>query len=152
MIARALFAILLAASCVPVLAAMYKWVDDKGVTHYTEEPPADRKSTRLDLAPSGPTAAPAQDAEEWRKKEQENRKKGIEKAQGDEKDKAAADNEAQMRANRCTMASRQLQTLTAARPVFQVNDKGEKVILEDKERNTAIERYQKDLKAYCDTK
>jgi hypothetical protein len=150
MIARALFGIVLAASCVPVLAAMYKWVDDKGVTHYTEEPPADRKSVRIDIAP-GP-AAPAQSAEEWRKKDQDARKQRIDKEQAEDKSKEATNREAAMRANRCQLATRQLQALNAQRPVFTVNEKGEQVFLEDKERAAAIERYTKDLGTHCDIK
>ncbi len=32
----------------PALAQVYKWVDDRGVVNYSSQPPADRKSARLD--------------------------------------------------------------------------------------------------------
>ena len=39
---------ILALAAWPVLAQVYKWVDDKGVVNYSNEAPADRKSTQLD--------------------------------------------------------------------------------------------------------
>lgn len=46
------------AACLPALAAaqMYKWVDEKGVTHYSESPPPTGKS---ETVPIKPRAAPA---------------------------------------------------------------------------------------------
>jgi len=39
---------ILALAAWPVLAQVYKWVDEKGVVNYSNEAPADRKSTQLD--------------------------------------------------------------------------------------------------------
>src|SRR5262249_44829791 len=39
---------LLALAAAPVLAQVYKWVDEKGVVNYSNEAPADRKATQLD--------------------------------------------------------------------------------------------------------
>jgi hypothetical protein len=41
------------AACLPALAAaqMYKWVDEKGVTHYSETPPPSGKSETLSIKP-----------------------------------------------------------------------------------------------------
>jgi hypothetical protein len=39
---------ILALAAWPVLAQVYKWVDDKGVVNYSNEAPADRKATQLD--------------------------------------------------------------------------------------------------------
>lgn len=38
----------------------YRWIDEKGVTHYGEKPPAGRPSRAVDMQPSGPVgSAPA---------------------------------------------------------------------------------------------
>jgi hypothetical protein len=39
---------ILALAAWPVLAQVYKWVDEKGVVNYSNEAPADRKATQLD--------------------------------------------------------------------------------------------------------
>lgn len=37
---------------------VFKWVDDKGVTHYTEKSPEGRPSKQVDITPSGSTLEP----------------------------------------------------------------------------------------------
>jgi hypothetical protein len=52
----------------PVHAQIYKWVDAKGTTHYSDKPPADRKQKtqvvedRLSVIPSDPAIPPATEA------------------------------------------------------------------------------------------
>jgi hypothetical protein len=150
MIGRALLGMALACVLSAADAAMYKWVDDKGVTHYTEEPPPDRKSTRIEIRSSTPE--PAQSAEKWREKEQDQRKQRIEKDQVDVKEKAAADLEAEKRRTRCAQAMRSLQTVQQQRPVFTVNERGEKVFIEDKDRAAELDRARKEFAASCDVK
>src|SRR4029078_3090911 len=43
----------------PAAAQMYKWVDEKGVTHYSEKPPPWRKAQQMQSAPAAPSAAAA---------------------------------------------------------------------------------------------
>lgn len=50
--------VLLAASAVallslPAAAQLYKWVDEKGVTHYSEKPPPDGRAKSLDIKTQG---------------------------------------------------------------------------------------------------
>ncbi len=150
MIARALLGLALAAMIPAAAAAMYKWVDEKGVTHYTEEPPPDRKSTRVDIRSSAPETA--QSAEKWREKEQDQRKQRIEKDQVDAKEKALADAEAEKRRTKCAQAMRTLQTVQQQRPVSTVNERGEKVFIEDKDRAAEVDRARKEFAASCDVK
>lgn len=57
MLQRPIFAALIAVAVTASGSAMaqvvYKWVDEKGVTHYAEEPPAGRSSRQVDITPSG---------------------------------------------------------------------------------------------------
>jgi hypothetical protein len=51
------------ATATPALAQVYKWVDERGVTHYGERPPQDRKASEVpnklgSPAPEGATAQP----------------------------------------------------------------------------------------------
>jgi hypothetical protein len=43
-------------------AAVYKWVDERGVTHYSESPPRGRASQRIEDAPRVPSPRPSPDA------------------------------------------------------------------------------------------
>ena len=57
-----------AAAMAPVQAQVYKWVDAKGTTHYSDKPPADKKQKtqvvedRLSVIPSDPAIPPATEA------------------------------------------------------------------------------------------
>jgi len=57
-----------------VAATMYKWVDEKGVTHYSDAPPPNQKSQRLDTQAAPPptsTEGATPPGESWQKKEEE---------------------------------------------------------------------------------
>ena len=140
--------------CAALLAfpshAIYKWVDEKGVTHFSEHPPPDgRKSQKVEpkvTPPSGPTKAP----ETWKEREQRMRQERIEKDQKGEYEKGKAHNEKADRANRCAYARRQLQILARQAPVYSIDDKGQKVYLEDRDRKGEADDWQRQVDRYCD--
>ena len=131
-------------------AAMYKWVDEKGTTHYSESPPPDgRKASKVEpkvTPPSGPGAAPV----DWKKREEDSRKRRIEKDQSDEASKAKAHNEAAERANLCNRAKRDLEVLSRQVPVYSKNERGEKVYVEDKDRDAEKAAARRVIEANCD--
>ena len=145
---RALIAIAIALAALPA-AAIYKWVDEKGVTHFSETPPPDgRKATKVEprVVPPSQKAAPT----DWKQREQESRKRRIEREASDETARAKAHNEAAERANRCNLAKRDLQVLGLQVPVFSRNDRGEKVYVEDKDRASEIAEARRRVEANCD--
>ena len=129
--------------------AIYKWVDEKGVTHFSETPPPDgRKATKVEpkvTPPSGTPAAPV----DWKKREQESRKERIEREQQDEAAKAKAHNAAAERTNRCTRATRDLEVLERNVPVYSKNERGERVYVEDKDRPGQIAAARREIEANC---
>ena len=129
-------------------AEMYKWVDEKGRTVYSEQPPPDGKATKIDIRPSpaGTGAAPT----DWKQKEMDARQTRINKEQHDQNEKAVEQNAASARKNNCLESQRQLNIAQTPRPVFEVNDKGEKVYLDDKERQRQIDGWQVNVKKYCE--
>ena len=133
-------------------AAIYKWVDEKGVTHFSETPPPDgRKASKVEpkvTPPSGPRA-PAVD---WKQRDQDARKKRIEREQTDEASRAKAHNDAAERANRCNRARRDLQILNMERPVYSKNERGERVYVEDKDRETEKAEARRQIEANCDAR
>jgi hypothetical protein len=144
---RILLASLLLAAW-PAAAQMYKWVDEKGVTHYSETPPADGKGTKVDVKPSGPAAS--REAPDWKQRELDSRRDRILKEQKDQVQEAREHNAAAARKNRCAEAQRQLKIVQAPRPVYTRNEKGEKVYLEDADRVREIEGWKEHVRNNCD--
>ena len=144
---RAAFLVLALAS-LPA-AAVYKWVDEKGVTHYTEEPPPDGKATKVEtrtVGPSGSTGA----TDDWKQKELERRKERLDRDQAEDYAKRKSEHDAAARANRCMESRRQLATLERARPVYTINERGEKVYLDDQDRPRQVEQARALIEKSCD--
>jgi hypothetical protein len=148
---RILLASLLALA-LPASADMYKWVDEKGVTHYSESPPPEgTQSKKLDLPvtpPSAPAAKP-QSPEDWKAREAEFRRRQLQKENAEQAEKAQGERSAEVRKARCTEAQRRLDLLNAGRPLYRVNEKGERVYMEDPDRAAQTEKWRKEADQYC---
>ena len=140
--------VLVSLMLLPLAAAaeMYKWVDEKGRTVYSEQPPPDGKGTKLDIRTSPGSAAPT----DWKQKEIDSRQSRITKEQQEQNQKAQEQNQMTARKQNCIESQRQLNIAQTPRPVFQVNEKGEKVYLDDKERQREIDGWAANVKKYCD--
>jgi len=127
---------------------MYKWVDEKGVTHYTDAPPPDGKGQKIDIRAT-PPSAPVPPQPTFQEKEQAQRGQQLQK---DQAAKAADLEEAKAKAykkGRCIEARRQLGVLAIQRPIFTINEKGEKVYMEDKDRQAQIDKWQAQVDEFC---
>jgi len=146
---RALIAALLAAAASAGMGAtLYKWVDEKGVTHYTQEPPPDGKATKIEPKVDAPAAKP-ESSESWREREVEFRRRRLEKERNDEKAQAGADEAEKQRRARCLQAQEELHIMEPGHPVYRVNEKGERVYLEDAEREAAAKRWRDQADKWC---
>lgn len=135
---------------VPLSAGMYKWVDEKGVTHYSETPPPGRKGQQIQTPPASPT--PAESPSTWEEKELDFRRRSIEREQAEEarkKKEAAERYQTAMRKELCMEAQGDLQALNAGRPIYWINEKGEREYLADSARPAAVERAKKRVETYC---
>jgi hypothetical protein len=150
MILRALLVLFLAA-VIPDVAAVYKWVDEKGVTHYTEEPPPDRKATKVEIKPSAPTSRGADSPDDWKQREYEFRKNRLDKEKAEATEKQKTERDAAGRRNRCLRARHALDILQS-RPVYRINERGERVFIEDKERAKETEEWREIARENCDTR
>lgn len=130
-------------------AQMYKWVDEKGVTHYSETLPPDAKGAKVDIKPATGDGTPAS-ATDWKQKELDARQQRIQREQNEQQQHAQELSQGAMRRSRCLQAQRQLSIMQAPRPIYQVNEKGEKVYLEDAQREREIAGWQANAKKYCD--
>jgi Domain of unknown function (DUF4124) len=152
-IGRALAACALAAVLPAAAQTMYKWVDEKGTTHFSESPPPDgakAKATKVEpkvIPPSNPAAAPSRDTPEaWRAQEAEFRRRQLERGQ---REKAEGREKAE-RAYECNRARQRLTTLTNTHRIYRDNADGTRTFMSDSERQDAMARQRDVIKENCD--
>jgi hypothetical protein len=121
----------------PAFAQVYKWVDEKGVTHYGERPPLGRKADAVEQRLANPGPAPEKAVQpDWKEQEIEFRKRRIASEQSEAKDRQ---NEMSQR-QACNQARDQLAQFKSARRLYRLDEKGERVFQSDDERNAAVAR------------
>ena len=126
-------------------AQVYRWVDEKGVTHYGAQAPQGAKAREIDDKLSTPPAANPRPAENWQDKDREFRQRQIEATHAQEK----KDYDAQRRRTMCNEQRDVLARLRQARRLYKLNERGERVYQDDAEREQAIARQEKLVAQYC---
>ena len=120
--------------------AMYKWVDEKGVTHFSEHPPPDtkteKKATKVTPRVVPPSGGGAYDPNAWKSKEAEAKKRSVDRGQQEQ----ASARDAAKQAEMCDRARSRLAFLTNSGVIFRDNPDGSRVYLEDKQREAEIAR------------
>ena len=131
---------------VPAIAQVYKWVDEKGVTHYGERPPQDKKAQEVEQRLANPGTAPGKAAQPgWKEQDLEFRKRRIESEQAEAKDKQRVASQQQA----CNQARDQLAQMRSARRLYRLDDKGERVYQSDEERNASTARLEQLVTERC---
>lgn len=130
----------------PAVAQVYKWVDEKGVTHYGERAPQGKKVDEVGQRLANPSAAPGQATQPtWQERDLEFRKRRIQTEQAEAKSKQR---EALQR-QACNQMRDHLAQMKSARRVYALNEKGERVFQSDEERNASIARLEKLVSERC---
>lgn len=134
----------LAAPCA-LAQQMYKWVDEKGVTHYSETPPPDgtKGASKIEVKTPTPDRAPT---DNWREREAQSKERRAKQGVQDEQERMKEDSQ---RASNCRRAQRQADTMTHPGSIYRLNEKGERVFMEDKERAAKLDEAQQDVARYC---
>lgn len=128
-------------------AAMYKWVDENGVTQYTQYPPPDRK---VDVI--APPPPPAEDPEGAQKKleatlqKQDEQRKAAATAE-EEEAKAAAETE--QRRARCQAARKNLEALTTGGRKRVIGPDGVATYPTEEDRQARIAEANKAIEESC---
>jgi Domain of unknown function (DUF4124) len=107
---------------------VYKWVDEKGVVHYTEQPPTTTKSEALDVR-QGYSAASKEPA--------------------DEADLTAEQKAAAVATETCEKARANLKTVNSEGDVVRKDEYGESHIMTAEERNIEKTRAEAAIKRHC---
>ena len=122
---------------------VYRWVDEKGVTHYGAQPPQGAKAREVEDKLANPsTAAPP--TPDWQEKDREFRQRQIQSGEA----QAKKEQDAERRHAMCN-DQRDLLTRLQQSRTYRLNEKGERVFQEDNERDAAIARQEKIVAQYC---
>jgi len=136
--------LLLCVVAAPVQAQMYKCVDAKGVTHYTETPVRGCKGREVGIKPQPPIGTPAPAQEDVAEQERAFRRRQLER--GATAEKSAA--EAKQREQRCSAAKAEHARLSNSR-LFDRNARGEREFLDDAATARRIAQSQESVDAAC---
>ncbi len=110
-------------------AALYKWVDANGVTHYSETPPQNGKAATLNVR-AGTANGTAASQEDWSAKEADFQRRKMD-AVTQERDQAN-------RKQQCAEARDHLARMKEASRIYQVNADGQRVYLDDQSAAASI--------------
>lgn len=142
-------AVALAACCAaaPAIAAVYKWTDATGRVVYSDQPPPTNVKVETLNAPPPPANPNA--AKDLAQQNVDLRKREAQRADADKKqEKSNAD--AQLRRTQCTQVQGHIGQLSASQEiVYRVNEKGERIAMDDTARRREIEQLQTWLRENC---
>ncbi len=130
----------------PAAATLYKWTDAGGRVVYSDQPPpGDVKSEVL-----GPVPAPTNPnaAKELATKDAELKQRQAQRAeQGTKADKARVD--AARKVDMCAQVRGQIRAYESDVPIYRLDDKGERVYVDDAARQKERERLQAVQREQC---
>ncbi len=126
-------------------AQVYRWVDEKGVTHYGAQPPQGAKASAVDDKLATPPSVNPRPPENWQDKDRQFRQRQIEATQAQE----TKSRDARRRRAACNEARDSLARMREAGRLYTLDKGGERVYQDDAGREQAIARQEKLVAQYC---
>jgi len=136
-----LLAVLLAA-VLPAQAQMYKCVDERGVTHYSDKPGAGCKGKEIDIRPIPPVGGKVQEGgQDPARADADFNRRRIERERVELNEKA-------QRERRCARLRSDVGRLSGGgRVIAKYNEKGERVYMDDETREKRLAELSEQLRA-----
>ena len=129
---------------------MYKWVDEKGVTHFSETPPPDdqakAKASKVTPKVTPPSNPGSYNPEAWRTLDSEAKKRQVERGKAEQAD--AKDREKRQAA--CQRARSRLASLQNTQILYRDNPDGSRSYMNDSERDAEMGRARDAIRQSCD--
>lgn len=140
--------VLLASAMSAGAQTMYKWKDEKGVTHFSEHPPPDEKAQASKVTPkvTPPSGSGAYDPDAWKSKDAEARKRQIERGRTERVDAKHRER----REAACNRARSRLSMLQNTQIIYRDQPDGKRTYMEDSERNAEMGRARDAIRENCD--
>ena len=146
---KSLLAIVLALAVAPLASAeLYKYLDKDGKTVYSDQPPANVDSKRLNVQ-SGVTSAPATAAPKSAVERDKQLQKGRDEARDRAKKSDDLAKEAEAKEQACTNARAAYKIYADGGRILKSDDKGERVFLGDEEIDAERDRSKRLMDEAC---
>lgn len=147
-----MIAVLACALSLPAVASetVYKWTDQSGRVHFSDQPVRDADVEEMKVTPSQPAADDGAEDEEESEAPAEDAP-----APGDAAAKAAKQAEMekqqkQIREQNCQIARQTLEHNESIERMYRVDANGERVFLSDEEREMVLNKSREDVEKWCD--
>ena len=128
---------------------IYKWTDADGTVHYEDRPTGAPTEVRLDITYRSTDRSAVQQRIQSRVDAQTAREEARSIAEA-AKQEAAEDAAAEeQRSDRCNRARARLESHLQARRVYRTDDKGERVYLDDAQRQEARQKAEEQIAEFC---
>ena len=131
-------------------AEIYKWVDDNGQVHYSEQAPDSKRSSKeihiQKHRPQAPLISPEQ-----RRQQRDNLLRAFDEERqlrNEAKEKKEQD-EARSRRN-CIRARDKLKNYERASVLYNLDEQGERVYFSDAQRSRAVANLKSQIKKWCE--
>ena len=140
-----------------IQAEIYKWVDERGHTHYGEKPPANKKSKQIQLRKEPVRSIPKDKVEKnpaETKTRLEKQQKLI-RALSDDRKQKKEQREKQQRMSKqkvrnCANAKDNLRRYQSSSSVYKIDDDGNRITLPGAARDKSIQRARAEVKKWCE--
>ncbi len=131
-------------------AEIYKWVDDNGQVHYSEQAPDNKRSSKeIHLQkhrPQAPLVSPEQ-----RRQQRDNLLRAFdEERQLRNEAKAKKQQDEARSRNNCIRARDKLKNYERASVLYNLDEQGERVYLSDAQRNRSVANLKSQIKKWCE--
>lgn len=132
----------------PAMAAMYKWVDEEGNTHYSQSPPSEGNEFR-EVAPPPPPAESPEEAQKRREAIAESIQKQASDKQAAKEEAAKEKAETAKNKERCDKLRKDIQTFQNRGRVRKINESGEYETMTDEAKSAQLQKMRAQLKEEC---
>ncbi len=134
----------------PVHAELYKWVDEQGKVHYSDQPAGGKtkSESKLNIPNQSPASASPEGAKTWQEKDLEFKKRQASAAEKAAKDQKEAQ-EAKTKQENCEKAKLNQAQLESIAPVYTFDPTTGRRYLNDSQRTEAIASAKKSVAEWC---
>lgn len=130
----------------PVAAQMYKCVDERGITHYSDKPRPECKASEVDIRPSPPISGSLTPyKEDLKAAERDFQRRQAQRA----REEAALTRKREQQQRKCAGLKAEYGRLTSGRRTSTFNAQGERVFLDDETREKRAARLREEITSTC---
>jgi hypothetical protein len=128
---------------------IYKWTDENGNIHYEDRPSGAASEERLSMSYRRTDSAAVNQRIQARNERQTARDEARSVAEAEEQEAADKAAEAAERAQACERARARLETYLQSRRLYRTDESGERVYLDDTERQEARQKAEEQITEFC---